>query len=253
MNGCARPTAVLTALLASTVSVGAQRVPLSVPTGLPTNILSLACAPTVRTGQPDTPLRITGGQEAITRASYAPGDLVTINAGTTNGISVGQEFYIRRVEADRTRRSEKDPLVIQTAGWVRVYAVDDTMSLATITHACDSIQVGDYLEPFKLPEAVVPNPDKPKPERDNYARVLAGTDLRTSFGQGDFFGINRGADAGIKVGAQFVIYRDKKESHNFLFELGEAVAVSVGPELSTLQVTLSRDAFMLGDYVAERK
>jgi hypothetical protein len=50
-----------------------------------------------------------------------------------------------------------------------------------------------------------------------------------------------------------VVYRDKKEAKNFLFELGEAVAVNVGAGVSTLQVTLSRDAFRAGDYVAERK
>jgi hypothetical protein len=55
------------------------------------------------------------------------------------------------------------------------------------------------------------------------------------------------------VGAQFVVYRDKREPGNFLFELGEAVAVSVNPESSTLRATLSRDAFMAGDYVALRK
>ena len=127
------------------------------------------------------------------------------------------------------------------------------MSLATITHACDSIEVGDYLEPFALPDAVVPNPNKPKAQRDNYARVMSAADLRSTFGRGDFFLINRGTQEGITPGAQFVIYRDKKEGSNFLFELGEAVAVKVGEHVSTLQVTLSRDAFYEGDYVAERK
>jgi hypothetical protein len=142
---------------------------------------------------------------------------------------------------------------VHTAGWVRVWAVEDAMSLVTVTHACDAIQVGDYLEPFTLPQAVVPNPNKPKAERDNYARVMSGLDLRSTFGRGDFFTINRGTAEGITPGAQFVVYRDKKEANNFLFELGEAVAVTVGEGVSTLQVTQSRDAFREGDYVAQRK
>ena len=127
------------------------------------------------------------------------------------------------------------------------------MSLLTVTHACDAIEVGDYLEPFELPDTIVPNQSKAKPERGNYARVMAGVDLRSTFGRGDFFTINRGTQDGIKPGAQFVVYRDKKESQNFLFELGEAVAVNVGDRVSTLRVTLSRDAFREGDYVGERK
>ena len=47
-----------------------------------------------------------------------------------------------------------------------------------------------------------------------------------------------------------MVYRDNLTWGNFLFELGEAVAVDVGPESSTLQATMSRDAFLVGDYVA---
>ena len=54
-------------------------------------------------------------------------------------------------------------------------------------------------------------------------------------------------------GAQFVIYRDNRQPENFLFELGEAVAVEVMPEWSTLRGTVSYDAFRSGDYVALRK
>ena len=247
------PAAFVFTLLSSATLVTAQRVPAAAPTGLSAEVLGLACAPALTTQEPDMPLRVAGGQDSSTRRNYAPGDLVTINAGSTNGITVGQEFFARRVLRNGAATKSSEPVMIRTAGWLRVYAVDDTMSLATITYACDSIEVGDYLETFTLPVPVVPNPDKPKAERDNYARVLLGNDRRSSFGRGDFFTINRGSNEGLKVGAQFVVYRDKKEPANFLFELGEAVAVSVGPQLSTLQVTLSRDAFNEGDYVAERK
>jgi hypothetical protein len=248
-----RPAAVLTALLASTVPAAAQRGPSPAQTGLTADILALACAPGSRFEPPDTPLRVTGGQDAFSRRNYAPGDLVTVNAGAMNGITVGQEFFVRRMQESRFRQSPADPVVVRTAGWLRIYAVDDTMSLATVTHACDSIEVGDFLEPFALPQPVVANAEKPAPERDHYARVMAGSDRRSIFGRGDFFTINRGSSEGLRVGAQFVIYRDKHEATNFLYELGEAVAVNVGPQVSTLEVTLARDALQEGDYVAERK
>jgi len=254
MSRLALAAAVIAGLLASTVALRAQRAPASPQTGLPPDILALACAPAGAHGQPDSALRVTGGQDAFTRRNYGPGDLITINAGTANGIRVGQEFFVRRIQTDRDYEiSGVAPTTIHTAGWVRVWAVEDGMSLVTVTHACDAIEVGDYLDPFRLPEAVVPNANKPKAARDHYARVMSGVDLRSTFGRGDFFTINRGTQDGIKAGAQFVVYRDKKEAKNFLFELGEAVAVNVGAGVSTLQVTLSRDAFRAGDYVAERK
>jgi hypothetical protein len=144
------------------------------------------------------------------------------------------------------------------------------MSLATIVHACDAVEVDDYVEPFALPAVPLASGDRPDAQRGNYGRVIVGNDNRTAFGRGDYFIVDRGSDHGVTVGDGFVVYRDHQrrermllehtgESHssdrrrNFLFELGEAVAVEVRPDRSTLLVTLSRDAFIVGDWVALRK
>ena len=242
------------ALVAFVLPAFAQRAEAPRSTGLSHEILTLACDPTLVYETPGTPLRITGSQESFVHQSFAPGDLVTINAGTDNGIEVGQEFFTRRpVPVQRRSISRENPGTIRTTGWIRIYAVDKQMSLATVTYACDSLELNDYLEPFVLPTVPTISTDKPKPQRDNYARVITGNDNRSTFGRGDSFIVDQGSDHGIMVGAQFVVYRDKREPGNFLFELGEAVAVSVSPESSTLRATLSRDAFMAGDYVALRK
>jgi hypothetical protein len=242
------------ALLAVAMPAAAQRGPAAAQTHLPADVLALACAPAVAYAAPDSPLRVTGGQDSFTRRNYQPGDLVTINAGAQNGIEVGQTYYVRRL---RTANDEKirpsTPATVITAGWVRVWAVDDTMSLATIEHACDAVEVGDFLEPFSVPVPPTAAVDKPKAERDNYARVMKGGDLRQTFGKGDFFVIARGSNDGVAPGAQFVIYRDKHERDNFLFELGEAVAVDVKPTSSTLKITKSLDAASEGDLVAQRR
>ena len=232
----------------------AQRASAPQPTGLSRDVLTLACDPSLVYETPGTPLRVTGSQESFIHQSFAPGDLITINAGTDNGIEVGQEFFTRRpVPVQRRPISRDNPATIRTTGWIRVYAVDEQMSLATVTYACDSLELNDYLEPFVLPTVPTISLDKPKPQRGNYARVITGNDNRANFGRGDSFIVDQGSDHGITVGAQFVVYRDKQEPGNFLFELGEAVAVNVRSESSTLRATLSRDAFTAGDYVALRK
>lgn len=231
----------------------AQRAPVAVPVNLPPDVLALACAPTAGLAEPETPLRVTGGQAAIARANWAPGDLITINAGSQNGMQVGQEFYTRRLQVLHQQGvSAEAPGVVRTTGWLRVYAVDDEMSLATVTHACGEIAVGDFLEPFELPTVPVVSTDRTKPERDNYGHVMPGSDQRRVFGRGDYFLLDRGTDHGITPGSQFVLYRDKLTDGNFLYDLGEAIAVSVSENTATLQVTVSRDAIMTGDYVAIR-
>lgn len=234
--------------------LAAQRGPAQGVTGLPAEVLLLACAPAMGPHEPPTALRITGSQEAVPRRSHAPSDLITINAGTRHGIAVGQQFFVRRpLVSARETIAPGAQVPIRTAGWITVWAVDDTMSLATITHACDSIDVGDYLEPFVLPQAMTPAASQGDAQRENYGLVMLGQDRRRTFGKGDYFIVDRGSDHGVDVGTQFVLYRDKRVAENFLFQLGEAVAVDVKPTSSTLQVTVSLDAIHAGDYVAMRK
>ena len=186
-------------------------------------------------------------------AIHSPGDLVTINAGSQNGIQVGQEFYTRRILVSKSEAvTPRTPGTMITTSWIRVYAVDDTLSLATITHACETVDIGDHLEPFKLPTMPTIVANKTKPQRDNYAHVMLGHSRRSNFGKGDFFLMDRGSDHGVEPGTQFVLYRNKEQPQNFLYDLGEAVAVDVTPETATLLVTVSRDAIAEGDLVAIR-
>ena len=241
-------------LLATTTPARAQRGPAPTPTNLSPDVLSLACSPSAAIEPPQTALRITGGQDSFERRIYGPGDLVTINAGRKNAIEVGQEYYVRRLQVDRLAPVKRDtPATIRTTGWIKVYAVDDEWSLVTVTHACDTIEVDDYLEPFKLPVVPTVSQDRPKPERDNYGKVVGGSDRRTSFGKGDYFVINRGTDYGIEVGSKFVLYRDKKMDQNFLYAIGEGIATEVKENVATVMVTQSLSAIESGDYVALRR
>jgi hypothetical protein len=232
----------------------AQTGPAWKPTHLSPDVLSLLCAPAITYEVPAVPLRITGGQALDARVAWAPGDLVTINAGRNNGIQVGQEFFVRRLQKERDQIvSRETPGTVRTTGWIRVYAVDDEMSLVTIQYACDSVEPGDYLEPFAMPTAIPRAPKTGKPEKGNYARVLSGSDRRQSFSAGEFIVIDRGKDYGIVPGSQFVVYHDKKEPGNFLYEVADAVAVDVRDSSATLHLTFSRTAVIVNDYVSMRK
>lgn len=241
-------------LLAVAAPLAAQRGPAPTMLKMDSQLLALACAPTLTTAEPAVPLRVTGGQDTFKRDTHAPGDLVTVNGGLANGIQIGQEYYVRRVQkTGRATISAASPGVVRTVGWLKIWAVDrPDMALATVTHACDTIEIGDYLEPFAMPVMPTVSAETLKPERDNYGHVLLGEDGRRSFAKGDFFILDRGSAQGITPGAKFVIFRDKLQFQNFLFDLGDAVAVNVQENSATLQVTLSRDALRVGDYVALR-
>ncbi len=252
-----RSTRVLLAcgLAAAVLPLSAQTGPAPQMLHTDPQTLALACAPTLTYETPMTPLHVTGGQSTLKRVSHAPGDLVTINGGTANGIEIGQEYFVRRLQQDKgTATSRKSPAVVRTVGWVKIWAVDrPDMALATVTHACETIDVGDYLEPYKAPQMPAVSTELLKPEKDNYGKIMVGADRRRAFAKGDFFVLDRGSLQGVTPGARFVVFRDRNQYQNFLFDLGEAVAVDVKENSATLQITVSRDAFFVGDYVAMRK
>jgi hypothetical protein len=270
-NGRLVCTLFTSALLCTASTAAPQTGPAPTVTHLQADVIALACAPTLAFERPLASLLITGGQDATTRHGFHPGDLITINGGSDNGIEIGQEYYVRRVQAPRgTGISRATPASIRTAGWVRVYAVDKTMSLVTVSHACDTIDVGDYLEPFTAPQPHAPDPNPAKPQKDNYGHILMGADRRTMFARNDFMTVDRGSDHGVTLGARFMVYRDKRRMETkrlsavkelpdaivtpeFLFEIGEAVVVDVRADVSTVQVLNARSALLSGDYVALRK
>jgi hypothetical protein len=235
-------------LLASALPAAAQRGPAPTPMSLPPEVVSLACAPTISYEVPTVALRISGGQESVQRNSHAPGDLVTINAGKRDGIAIGQEFFTRRPLV-----SSELPVGRANPATIRIWAVDEEMSLATITHACETVDVNDFLEPFALPTVPAASKQMGEPERGNYANVISGQDRRTQFGRGDYLLIDRGSNQGVTPGARFVMYHDKRLPGNFLFQIGEAVAVDVKGDTSTLQVVSALDAISAGDYAGMRK
>jgi hypothetical protein len=249
-------TPLLTAVAFLTPSTAlSQRSPAIAASHVDAEVLALACAPVAATTPPTATLRISGGQDAYPRLTYAQGDFVTLNAGSKQGLQVGQEFFVRRlVGAPRSlSTSAETASTIRTAGWIRVYAIDEDMALATITYGCDGMQVGDYLEPLALPAPLKALPREGKPER-SYARVMIGNDRRTEFGLGDYLVIDRGSAQGITAGAHFVFYRWKKKApENFLAAIAEGVAVDVQTDSATLSLTSSRDSVTVGDLVAMRK
>ena len=100
----------------------------------------------------------------------------------------------------------------------------------------------------------MPTADEMLPaQKSIYGRILYGDDRRHTIGSGEFFVVDRGSEHGVTPGTRFVVYHDKELPGNFLFEVGEAVAVDVGAETSTLLALVARDAFIAGDYVALRK
>jgi hypothetical protein len=210
----------------------------------------IACAPMSLPAAPIAAIQVTGGY-VHGRIMFGPGEPLIINAGTAHGVQKGQQYFIRRYVRDRFTPASVDfqPHSIHTAGWVTIVDAHDTMAVATVTHACDGIIVGDYLEPYAEP--VVPTAALPgAPDFAHPGRIVMADERRQTGYEGLMMLVNRGTDHDVRAGQGLTIYRETLGGSGPLWTVGTATVVGVRPQLALVRIDATRDAVRIGDFIA---
>jgi hypothetical protein len=213
--------------------------------------IDLVCGPTATLDAPSQAIKIVSGQERV-KTLFAAGDAVIINAGTSQGLSAGQHFFVRRVVKDSftVRTSEKAPRSIHTAGWLTIVEARTDTSIARIAEACDGIEAGDYLDPLSVTPAVAAQ-SAGRPDFSRPAHVILADDRRQlGAGGGSLMVIDRGTDHGVRPGQRLTLFRPAAEANGPVVTLGEAFVASSQPETSLIRIQKSREAIQVGDLVA---
>jgi hypothetical protein len=212
--------------------------------------LEIVCGAQASLSAPNQTLRVIGGLERSKRL-FATGESILVNAGSTQGLRVGQRFYVRRVIQDRfaQRTMEVQPRSIHTSGWVTIDEVQADVSTASVTEACDGVAEGDYLDPMIVPEVVKPS-DGGAPDFTRPALVILGDDRRQLGGQGSLMVIDRGTDHGLRPGQRLTIYRETADGAGPIVRTGDAFIVSTQPDTSLMRILKSREPIQVGDKVA---
>jgi hypothetical protein len=212
---------------------------------------AVTCAPLSPLTPPTQSLRVLSGREDR-KTLFATGESVVISGGTAQGVRMGDEYFVRRVVADRftERRDGVVPISIQTAATVQVVDARNDVSVAVITFGCDAIMEGDYLdryEPAVAPvETVGTTPDFGAP-----ARLLLGAERRQIGAPGDFMVIDRGSDHGMRAGQALTLFRRTSAAPSApVTTVGTAKVYLVQPQSSTVRIETSMDAVYVGDLVA---
>ena len=242
---------VIAPLLAGAARAQTGAPPPAVPQIARDHAAELACGARTTTEQPSMAIRIAQGREHG-KGLFGSADPIIVRAGTAEGLRVGQEYFVRRVIKDRFIQADSDgtrPISIHTAGWVRIVQVGDDAAVATITRACDAMQEGDYLEAFVLP--LIPLPAAASAaDYTNPGHLVLGDDRRQMGAAGDMMVFNRGTDHGLRAGQRVTIFRHTASGTGPVIHIGEAVAMVVGSETTTLKIEKSTDAVYVGDLVA---
>jgi len=246
-RGCRFAMAFGVALLAGAPAAVGQRT----SGELSGDALAIACGPRAVFEKPAATLTV-GGSLAGAKGVFAPWHRIVITGGSDEGVTAGQQYYVRRVIApnDPPKKGERVAYAVVTAGWVRVDQVQSHRSIASILHECDGIVEGDYLEPFAVP--AVPTPLPPgQADYSDPATVLFGADRTNVAGGGSMVIIDKGSSQGIRPGQRFTIFRASGAGPNVI--VAHALALLVEPETTTVRVQDMRDAVQAGDRVAPHR
>jgi hypothetical protein len=218
--------------------------------------LAVACAPPPTFDPPEgEPLRVIGTQDSVPRTDYGARDLLVVNGGTTKGVLIGQQYFVRRANRFGVDEAGRR-LGARTGGWIRIVAANESTSIGTFEHLCADVAQGDYLVPFVAP--VVPagadRDEAPgEPDFTSMGQVVSGNENRSEMGAGDFMLIDRGSDQAMVPGGRLAIYRDPGVAGLPLASIGEAVVISTSASMSLTRITRTRDAIRKGDFVAPRR
>ena len=211
----------------------------------------LACGARAAGSSPDLSIRVAPGREHG-KSLFGPGESLIISAGTARGLKIGQDYYVRRLIADRFVHPAGDNVKtssVHTAGWVRIVDATADAAIAEIVKACDAIEEGDYLEPFVPLDVPLVSTDG-EPDFANPGHVMLGDDRRQMAARGDLMVFDRGSDHGLRAGQRLTIFRTTGGGTGPVARIAEATTLVVHPGTSVIRIDKTSDAVTVGDLVA---
>jgi hypothetical protein len=177
---------------------------------------SLFCAGYIRYQRlPDMP-EIVGAQEEQEQRTFADGDVVYLNRGSSQGIKEGQTFQIIRPRGDvKGVHKQKYGFLgtyVQDIGQLQIFKVWENTAAAQITFSCDMALLGDLLSPLPDRESPLQRADA---NLDRYAdpsgkktgRLMMARDNREMVTRNDIVYIDLGSEDQIKTGDYLTVYR----------------------------------------------
>jgi hypothetical protein len=213
----------------SAQTTGAQ--PTAAPTPQPTPVLVMPqgkpagavagrtdtyCAGTIQYAPAPINPEIVGGEEEQEQRTYVEGDVVFINAGAQQGVTVGDEFAIVRPRGQLTSPFTKKKgwlgVYMQEVGQLRVTVVKERVSVAVITNSCEVALLGDLLRQVNnrvapLERAEVTLDRFADPTGKQSGRIVMSRDAREFVTKNQIVFIDLGAEDSVKAGDYLTIYR----------------------------------------------
>jgi len=222
------------------------------PSALSPAATALACAARLAAAPAGSVPRVAGSLDTAVKAVFGPGDVVVLDTGG-QGVTAGQTFFARRpFRAAQYSGPNSHWLddAVRTSGWVRVDSVTGTKAVASVVHACDTIEAGDYLEPFEAPAVPAAMPAG-APDFERGLTVLFDNDERAVGSPVKTLLVGRQAEVDASPGQQVTFFRRLYGKDGPVAELGRGTVLAVQERALVVRVDDAHDAvYFVGDLAA---
>jgi len=217
----------------------------------------LYCSSYIDEKYENPPARISAFDEDK-RVQLGEGDVLYMDRGSQDGVSVGDEFDVIRAARDvaHPETGQTVGTLVRRKGRVRVIAIQPTTATAAIVYSCIDIVQGDRLVPKWDPEVPTGFPAPPMqrygtpPSGKGEGYVLATEYEMSTVGQGDVIQVDVGAQAGLRPGDMLSVFRPNEAGPAYERKLlGTGLVLTVRPASSAVKLTESAREILVGDRV----
>ncbi len=193
---------------------------------------NLYCAGYVQSSPIDTANKVVGAVEEQEQFVYAENDVVYVNMGSNKGVSVGDVMAVVRPRGRvETRWTKKDDLgfYVQEVGALEVIRVKNEVSVARVKTSCDSLLLGDLVQPMQQRTSPMHQARGPldlygDPSGKATGRVFMARDNQEAISRDQIVYVDLGADDNVKVGDRLTVFRPLGEGHLFISDEDESVS-----------------------------
>ena len=211
------------------------------------------------------PFTITSAERVDFQDSFSEGDIVYIDGGVNQGVAAGDRFFVLnrirplkrlfdKPKMGRIYTEETIGIVYSKIGQIKVLCAQEDTAIAEITYACDPVDIGNVLQPFKpIPVPLVIDPDPSDrcdvPNGLPIGRIIYTRDDQLEIGGGWLVFIDLGSADGVYPGQFATIYRDNPVEGMPRLVLGELGVLTVEETSSTASLTGGWASVYIGDMV----
>lgn len=189
------------------------------------------------------------------RTMNASGDIVYLSAGSDLGIQPGAEYTVLRPEGTVNHPDTGNPTAtfVRRLGRLRAIAVHANATTAEIVVACDAVQVGDFLVPYR--ELPIPMVERiplrtiatPYPSGPSGTVIIMDSLDATIAAQGQTVGIDLGHRDGLTAGDRVLFWRPGSAANEPRRIVAQGVVLLTQGGGSTVKILESRSEVRIGD------